>query len=84
MEDISCNIEDIVKALFQFKVDHQDISWQHFIDVYKWDLGQENDAFGLRKLSKLRDEHVRLTPQHRMKVKYAAQVIYILTLEINL
>ena len=56
------------------QVDHQDISWEHLISVYEWDLGQNRAAFGLRKLPRLKEEHVNLTPHHRMKVKHAAHV----------
>jgi len=45
------------------------------ISVYEWDLGQNRAAFGLRMLSKLREEHINLSPKHRMKVKYATQVL---------
>ena len=45
------------------------------MDAYSWDLDENNQyGLGLRKMSHLRDEHIRLTPRLRMKVKLAAQV----------
>ena len=56
--------------LHLFQYNGQDISWNHIVDIY------ENDMYlGLRKMHKLREEHVRLSPRHRMRVKLAAQVI---------
>ena len=59
-------------SILQFE--SQDISWRHIIDVYEWDLGMNRASPGLRKLHKLKEEHVRLTPRLRMQVKLAAQV----------
>ena len=42
--------------------------------MYEWDLGKRRDAMGLRFLHKVTEEHVRLTPQARMRVYLAAQV----------
>ena len=51
-----------------------DISWNHVVDVYEWDLGLHRFSPGLRLLHKLREEHINLSPRHRMRVKLAAQV----------
>lgn len=51
------------------------LSWMHIVDLYDWDLGMNRAALGLRMLHKLKDEHIKLTPQHRMSVKYAVQVL---------
>ena len=52
-----------------------EISWQHMVSVYEWDLGMNRPAIGLRKLFKLTDEHVSLSPRLRMRLNLAAQVI---------
>ena len=44
------------------------------VDCYEWDLGMNRAAPGLRKLHKLKEEHIRLSPRLRMQVKLAAQV----------
>ena len=44
------------------------------VAVYEWDLGMNRAALGLRRLYKLTEDHIRLTPRHRMRVKFAAQV----------
>ena len=46
------------------------------MNTYEIDLGMQNTntAYGVRKLIRLKEEHVKLTPRHCMKVKYAAQV----------
>ena len=56
------------------QVDYQDISWNHVVNVYEWDLGMNRGAPGLRKLHRLREEHIKLSPRHRMRVKLATQV----------
>ena len=48
------------------------------MNVYEEDLGIRQVAPGLRKLVKLREEHIRLTPRDRMGVKLAAQVSYLI------
>ena len=48
------------------------------VDVYEWDLGLNRAAPGLRKLVKLREEHIKLSPRHRMRVKLAVQVKYLI------
>ena len=48
------------------------------MNVYEEDLGMRQVAPGLRKLVKMREEHIRLTPRDRMQVKLAAQVSYLI------
>ena len=54
--------------------DGQEIGWHQIVGLYEWDLGPMRNALGLRFQPKLRDEHVNLTPQSRMRVNLAAQV----------
>ena len=61
-----------VFSLLQFE--SQDMSYCHIIDVYEWDLGMNRAFPGLRKLHKLKEEHVRLSSRLRMQGKLAAQV----------
>ena len=61
-----------------FQENKQDISWNHIVNVYEEDLGMRQVAPGLKKLIKLREEHIRLTPSDRMQVKLAAQVSYLI------
>ena len=56
-----------------FKHNGQDI-WNHIVDIYERDLDIGGAHPGLRKLHKLREEHIRLSPRHRMRVKLAVQV----------
>ena len=44
------------------------------MNVYEEDLGMRQVAPGLRKLIKLREEHIRFNPRERMRVKLSAQV----------
>ena len=46
----------------------------HIVSVYEWDLGLNRAALGLRRLHKLTEDHIRLSPRHRMRVKFAVQV----------
>ena len=55
------------------------MSWNHIVNVYEEDLRMRQVAPGLRKLIKLRVEHIRLTPRDRMRVKLAVQVSYLIT-----
>lgn len=55
-----------------------EISWQHFVSIYEWDLGMNRDAVGLRMLHKLTDEHINLSPRLRMRVYLAVQVTKII------
>ena len=48
------------------------------MNVCEEDLGMRQVAPGLRKLVKMREEHIRLTPRDRMQVKLAAQVSYLI------
>ncbi|XP_057290356.1 uncharacterized protein LOC130613056 [Hydractinia symbiolongicarpus] len=56
-------------------LDHMDISWNHLVNVYEWDLNLHGAAPGLRKLYKLKEDHIKLTPRLRMQVKLATQVL---------
>ena len=56
------------------QLDHQDISWLHIVDLYKWDLGMDRDGFGLRMLPKFQEEYIKLVPRGTMKVKATAVV----------
>nr|XP_047125903.1 uncharacterized protein LOC101241084 isoform X2 [Hydra vulgaris] len=56
-------------------IEDQFITWPQIMNVYEWDLGMFHDAVGLRMGHKLRDEHIQLTPQSRMRVNLAAQVL---------
>jgi len=53
----------------------QDISWRHIIDVYEWDLFKSKNNPGLRKMYKVKEDHVKLSPRGRMSVQAAAQVL---------
>ena len=46
----------------------------HIVRVYEDDIGLENLHPGLQKLNKIKEEHINLSPRHRMRVKLAAQV----------
>ena len=46
--------------------------------MYEEDLAMRQMVPGLRKLIKLREEHIRLTPRDRMRVKLATQVRYLI------
>ena len=48
------------------------------MNVYEEDLGIRQVALRIRKLIKLREEHIRLTPRDGMRVKLAAQVSYLI------
>lgn len=72
------------KNVRKLELDGQFISWKHLVDLYEEDLGLEGrtsefslnvKAPGLRKLHKLTEDHITLTPRSRMTVKLAAQVI---------
>ncbi|XP_065675289.1 uncharacterized protein LOC136091541 [Hydra vulgaris] len=53
----------------------QELGWHQIISLYEWDVGFLRDAPGLRMGHKLRDEHINLTPQSRMRVNLAVQVL---------
>ncbi|CAC5392195.1 THAP9 [Mytilus coruscus] len=56
--------------------DRQQITWPHLVTLVEGDLhGQNGQPGGLRMLPKLTNEHLRLTPSLRMKVKLATQVL---------
>ena len=46
----------------------------HIVKVCEDDIGLENLHPGFRKLNKIKEEHINLSPRHRMRVKLAAQV----------
>ena len=46
------------------------------MELYEWDLNGNQYGMGLRKLHKLKEEHIHLTPSLRMVVKIAAQVCF--------
>ena len=48
------------------------------MNVSEEDLGMRQVAPGLRKLIKLREEHIRLTPRDRVQVNLAAQVSHLI------
>ena len=48
------------------------------MNVCEEDLGMRQVAPGLRKLVKMREEHIRLTPRDRMQMKLVAQVSYLI------
>ena len=48
------------------------------MNVYEEDLGMRQVAPGLRKLIKLREEHIRFNPRERMRVKLSVQVSYLI------
>ena len=48
------------------------------MNVYDEDLVMRQVAPELRKLLKLREEHIRLTPRGRMRQKLAAQMSYLI------
>lgn len=50
------------------------MGWHQILNLYDWDLSAERDVIGLKMGHKLRDEHVNLNPNTRMRVNLAAQV----------
>ncbi|XP_066914303.1 uncharacterized protein [Clytia hemisphaerica] len=53
----------------------REISWNHLVSCYEYDLMKNRACPGLRKLHHLTEEHVKLTPRLRMRVKLAIQVM---------
>ncbi|XP_071945700.1 uncharacterized protein [Antedon mediterranea] len=51
---------------------HQDLKWNQLLTLVEEDIGCGS---GLRKLHKIRHEHLYLTPSLRMKVKLAVQIL---------
>ena len=71
----ACSALIVLIFVSHFQVDGYDISWKHIVDLYEEDTGIDRiGTTGLRRLPKLREDHINLTPRHRMKVKLAAQV----------
>uniref|UniRef100_A0A7M5VCI7 Transposable element P transposase n=1 Tax=Clytia hemisphaerica TaxID=252671 RepID=A0A7M5VCI7_9CNID len=59
-------------------LDGYELSWQHIIAVYEQDLipdTKDEDGVAMRKLYKLSNEHIHLSPRLRMRVNLAAQVL---------
>ena len=50
------------------------MSWMHIVRVYEDDIGLENLHPALRKLNKIKEEHINLSPRHRIRLQLAAQV----------
>ena len=46
----------------------------HIVRVYDDDIGLENIHHGLRKLNKIKEEHINLSPRHQIRVTLATQV----------
>ena len=71
----ACSALIVLIFVSHFQVDGYDISWKHIVDLYEEDTGIDRiGTTGLRRLPKLREEHISLTLRHRMKVKLASQV----------
>ena len=64
----------ILSLKIYLKFNGQVMGWHQIVSVYEWDLGPMRNAIGLRFAPKLKDEHINLTPQSRMRVNLAAQV----------
>ena len=47
------------------------------MNMHEEDLGMFRVAMEVRKLPRLKEEHIKLCPRYRMKVKYAVQVYII-------
>ena len=47
------------------------------MELYEGDLGLTQAAPGLRKMLRLTEDHIVLTPRLRMRVNFAAQVIIV-------
>ena len=75
---LSCTLEWLTIWKIPFQENKQDTSWNHSVNVYEEDLGMRQVAPGLRKLIKLREDHIRSTPRDRMQVNLAAQVSHLM------
>ena len=61
--------------ILHFQDDLYDISWKQVVELYEEDIGIDSiGTTGLRIFPKIREDHIDLTPKHRMKVNSAAQV----------
>ncbi|KAL5491483.1 hypothetical protein EMCRGX_G016780 [Ephydatia muelleri] len=59
----------------KLKINGQDISWQHLVDLYKAHRGADCATLGLSILPKLKWEHIELNSYSKMRVDLAAQVL---------
>eukprot|EP00731_Ephydatia_muelleri_P010173 Em0005g759a len=59
----------------KLKINGQDISWQHLVDLYKAHRGPDCATLGLSILPKLKWEHIELNSYSKMRVDLAAQVL---------
>jgi len=59
----------------QLTYNKQEISWQHLVNLYEWDLGMHRAAPGLRMVPRLSEDHITLSPRLRMRVYLAVQVL---------
>ena len=75
---LSCTLEWLTIRKIPFQENKQDTSWNNSVNVSEEDLGMRQVAPGLRKLIKLREEHIRLTPRDRVQVNLAAQVSHLI------
>ena len=62
------------KYSFFLKYNNQEISLQHIINLYEWDLEMKRCSPGLRILHKLTEDHIAFNPSLRMRVSLAVQV----------
>ena len=47
------------------------------MELYEWDIGLTRAALGLRKMHRLSEDHIVLTPRLRMRFNLAAEAITI-------
>ena len=59
----------------QFQLDGQQISWQHIVSIFEWDIGKNRTSVGFKQ-TRLTSEHVHLSSRSKMNVSMAAQVRY--------
>ena len=50
------------------------MGWNQIVSLYEWDMCLKRDVIGLRMGHKLKEEHINLNPNTRMRVNLAAQV----------
>ena len=62
------------KYYFFYKSNNQEISPQHIVNLYEWDLEMKRCNPGLRLLHKLTEDHISLNPNLRMRINLAAHV----------
>ena len=55
-------------------IDGKDVRRMHIVRVYDDDIGLENIHHGLRKLNKIKEEHINLSPRHQIRVTLGTQV----------